>query len=92
VFQNRVLRKKSGLMRTEGAGGCRRLHNEGVNISYSSSNIQVINSGRMRWTRHVARIGWITNACNILFRKTLGKRPLERTRRRWKGNIKMELG
>jgi hypothetical protein len=32
-----------------------------------------------------------TNACRILVGKTCGKRPLERPRRRWVDNIKMDL-
>jgi hypothetical protein len=32
-----------------------------------------------------------TNAYRILVRKPEGKRPLERPRRRWVGNIKMNL-
>jgi hypothetical protein len=31
------------------------------------------------------------NACMILVRKPEGKRPLGRPRRRWVGNIKMDL-
>jgi hypothetical protein len=30
-------------------------------------------------------------AYRVLMGKTEGRRPLERTRRRWKGNIKMDL-
>jgi hypothetical protein len=30
-------------------------------------------------------------ACRVLMRKPEGKRPLGRRRRRWKGNIKMDL-
>jgi hypothetical protein len=32
------------------------------------------------------------NAYKILLRKPEGKRPVERTRRRWENNIKMALG
>ena len=32
------------------------------------------------------------NAFNILTGKTIGKRPLGRPRRRWKDNIRMDLG
>ena len=36
----------------------RRLHNEKLNALYSAPNIvRVINSRRMRWAGHVARIG-----------------------------------
>jgi hypothetical protein len=46
---------------------------------------------RMRWTGHVARMGEKRNAYRILVGKTEGKRPLVRHRRRWVGNIKMDL-
>jgi hypothetical protein len=39
----------------------------------------------------VERIGEIRNAYNILVGKTEGKRPLGRPRRRWEGNIRMDL-
>jgi hypothetical protein len=46
----------------------------------------------MRWEGHVARILERRNACRILVRKSEGKRPLGRPRRRWVDNIKMDLG
>jgi hypothetical protein len=46
----------------------------------------MIKSRRMRWAGHVARIMEKKNAYRIL----VGK-PLERQRRRWVGNIKMNL-
>jgi hypothetical protein len=42
-------------------------------------------SRRMRWIRHVARMG--RNSYRILVGKPEGKRPLGRTKRRWKDNI-----
>jgi hypothetical protein len=48
-------------------------------------------SRRMRWTGHVARMGEMRNAYNILVGKPEGKRRLGRPRRRWKNNIKMNL-
>jgi hypothetical protein len=56
VFQNRVLRifgPKRGEDRS-----WRKLHNDELNSLYSSPNIvRVIKSRRMRWARHVARMG-----------------------------------
>jgi len=58
---------------------------------YCSPNIiRVIESGRMKWARHEARIGvqevhtgfWLENREN---------NRLGRPRRRWEGNIKMLL-
>jgi hypothetical protein len=50
----------------------------------------MINSRRMRWAGHVARMG--RRGMYIGFvGKPEGKRLLERPRRRWKDNIKMDL-
>ena len=47
-----------GPRRDEVTGELRRLHNEKLSDLYSSPNIVwVIKSRRMRWHRHVARIG-----------------------------------
>jgi hypothetical protein len=51
----------------------------------------MIKSRRMRCAGHVARIGSQRNAYGILVRKSEEKRPLGRKRRRWVGNIKMDL-
>jgi hypothetical protein len=51
----------------------------------------MIKSRRMRWAGHVARIEETKNAYRILVGKPKGKRPLERPRRRWVDNIKMNL-
>ena len=45
----------------------------------------------MRWAGHVARIGARRGSYRVLVRKTEGKRPLGRPRRRWEDNIKMDL-
>jgi hypothetical protein len=60
---------------------------------YSSpSIIGVIKARRMRWARHVLRMGEVTGAYNILVRRPEGRRPLGRPKRRWEDNIKMDLG
>jgi hypothetical protein len=51
----------------------------------------MVESRRMRWAGHVARLGERRNAYNILLRKPEGKRPLGRPRRRWVDNIKVDL-
>jgi hypothetical protein len=56
------------------------------------SIIRIIKSRRMRWAGHVARMGENRNAYRLLVGKTEGKRPLERPRRRWVDNIRMDLG
>jgi len=45
----------------------------------------------MRRAGHVARMGERRGAYRVLVGKPKGKRPLGRPRRRWKGNIKMDL-
>jgi len=58
VFKNRVLRRIFGPKRDEVAGEWRKLHNEELNVLYSSPNIVwVIKSGIMRWAGHVAHMG-----------------------------------
>jgi len=53
-----VLRIIFGLKRDEVTGEWRKVHNEELNGLYSSPNIfWVIKSRRMRWARHVARMG-----------------------------------
>jgi hypothetical protein len=51
----------------------------------------MIKSRRMRWAGHVALMGENRNAYRILVGSPEEKRPLERPRRRWVDNIKMEL-
>ena len=58
VFDNRVLSRIFGTKRDEVTGERRRLHNKELYALYYSPNIiQVINSRRLRWAGHVARIG-----------------------------------
>jgi hypothetical protein len=52
--------------------------------------IRVIKSRGMVGARHVSRIGE-KNTQWILVRKPEGKRPHERSRRRWEDNIKLYL-
>jgi hypothetical protein len=59
-------------------GSWRRLHNEELHNLYASPTIRVIKSRRMRWAGHVAHMGEIRNAYNILVGKPEGKRPLRR--------------
>ena len=53
--------------------------------------MRVIKSRRMRWARHVARIGEERGAYRFLVGKPEGKRLLGRPRRRWVDNIGMDL-
>ena len=51
----------------------------------------MVNSRRMRWAGHVARMGEDRGVHRVLVGKPEGKRPLGRPRRRWENNIKMDL-
>jgi hypothetical protein len=63
VFENRVLRRIFGSKRDEVTGGWRKRHNEELRDLYSSpSIIRIINSTRMRWAGHVARMREKRNA------------------------------
>jgi hypothetical protein len=51
----------------------------------------MIKSGRMKWVGHVTRMGKRRGVHRVLVRKSEGKRPLGRPRRRWEDKIKMDL-
>jgi len=92
VFENMVLRRIFGPRRDKVTWEWRKLYNEELNDLYSSPNIvRVIKSRRMRWARHVARMGDERGAYRVLVGKPEGKRPLGRPRRRWVFNIRMDL-
>jgi hypothetical protein len=92
VFENRVLRRIFGPKRDEVTGGWRKLHNEELHGLHSSPSIvRMIKARMMRWARHVARMGEVRGAYNILVVRPEGRRPLGRPRRRWEDNIEMDL-
>jgi len=84
------MERTSGPKRKQGAGGWRR-HEDLHNLDASLNMITVIKSRRIRWVGHVARLEAMRNAYNILVGKSEGKRPLRRSRYRWKDNIRMDL-
>jgi len=51
----------------------------------------MIESRRMGWVGHVARMRKRTGVSRVLVVNSEGKKPLGRSRRGWEGNIKMEL-
>jgi hypothetical protein len=70
----------------------RKLRIEELHNFYSSpSIIRMIKSRRMTWAGHVARMRDKSNAYRILVGKPEGKRSLERQRRRWVNDFKIDL-
>jgi hypothetical protein len=75
-----VLRRIFGPRRDKVTGDWRRLHNEEINVLYSSPNVvRVIKSRRMRWAGHVARMGEERGVYRVLVGKPEGKRPIGET-------------
>jgi hypothetical protein len=57
-FEESLMMKIFGPKRDEVTGKWRRLHDDELYDLYSSpNNIRMINSRRMRWAEHVARMG-----------------------------------
>jgi hypothetical protein len=78
------------------------LHNNYAQICHSfaidpvlshqlTASLLVVKSRRIRWAGHVAHIGEDRGVHRVLVGKPERKRPLGRPRRRWEGNIKMDL-
>jgi hypothetical protein len=90
VFETKVLRI-FGPEREED-GSWRKLHNDELHSLYSSPNIvRVIKSRRMRWVRHVARVGEGRGVYRVLVGKPDDERSLGRPRCRWEDDIKLDL-
>ena len=92
VSENMVLRRIFGPNRDKVIREWGILHNEELNDLYFSRNIvRVIKSRKIRWAGHVARIGERRGVYRVLVGTPEGMRPLGRSRRRSKDNIKMDL-
>jgi hypothetical protein len=81
----------SGPKRDEVKWELRRLHNTELYAMYSSPNIQVIKSRRLRALEHVARMGERRGPYRVLVGKIEGRRRLGKPKRRWENIIKMDL-
>jgi len=69
-----------------------KLKYEELNDLYYSPNIVRENKSRgMRRVEHLARTGERRGVYRVLVGKPEGKRQLERPRRRWEDNIRMDL-
>jgi hypothetical protein len=92
VFENRVLRRISGLKRDEVNGEWRKLHSEELHNLYSSPDIiRQIKSRQMRWAGYVAHMGEERKVYKVLTGNPEGERPLGRPRHRWEDGIRMDL-
>ena len=92
MSENRILRRMFRPRREEGTGEWNKLHNEELNVLYSSINIvRVIKSRRMKWAGHASLMGERRGVYKILVVEHEGKRLLGRPRRRWENNINMDL-
>jgi hypothetical protein len=90
--QNTMLRRIFRSKRNEVTGEWRKLHKEELHDLYSSpSTIRIFKSIRIRWAVHVVRMREKGNVNRLLVRKPERKMPLEKSRRRWVDNIKMDF-
>ena len=82
-FENRVLRRIFRPKRDKVTGEWRKLHNEEPNDLYLSPQyFSMIESRRMRWAGHVARMGDRRGVYRVLVGKPKRKRPLRRPKHR----------
>ena len=78
MFENRVLRRIFGPKGDEVTGEWRKLHNDKLNDLYSSPTIfRVIQSKRIRWVGHVARMSERRGVYRVLVRKPEGENTWE---------------
>jgi hypothetical protein len=78
-----VLRRVFGPKREKLTGEWSKLHNEELNDLYCSPHLVWVIKSRMRWARHVARMGKRRGVYRDLVGLPEGKGPVGRHRRRW---------
>jgi len=92
VFENGVLRRIFGPKKGDVTEEWRKLHNEELNVRYSSSSIvRVIKSRIMRRAGHVECMKESKDGYRGLVEKPEGKRPLRKSRHRCEENIKIDF-
>jgi len=93
VFENGLLRKISGTKTEELTWEWRRLHEEEIYNLNSIKNTRIIQvlKSRMRWARHVARMGGMRGAYKDLVGRPERKSSRGRPRHRWENNTKIDL-
>jgi len=91
VFGKRMLRI-FGPKRDEVTRERRKLHNEEINVLYSSPNIvRVKKVAKNEMGGACSAYGEGRSVYRVLVGKPGGKRPVGRSRRRWEDNIKMDF-
>jgi hypothetical protein len=92
VFGKKVRRRIFESKRDEVVEVWRRMHNEELHNLYTPQNIiRMMKSKMVRWVVHVACMGEMRHACNILIGKPKGKKPLGRPRYRWEDNSRVDV-
>ncbi|KAJ4435157.1 hypothetical protein ANN_23733 [Periplaneta americana] len=92
VFEDKVLRKIFGAKRDEVTGEWRKLHNAELYAFYSSPDIiRNIESRRLRWAGHVARMGESRNAYSVSW-ETGGKKTIGEAETRTSHGNEVDLG
>ena len=80
MFENRVFRRIFRSKKVEVTEEWRELHNEELNVLYSSPNIVQVIKLRIRWAGRVACMGEGRSVYRVLVGKPGGTRPLGRPR------------
>lgn len=92
TFKNRVKRTVLAARREEALAGWTKLHHEELHYCYLPPNmIKVIKWRRIRWVRHVTRMGENKKHTWPWRKKTEGKKPPGRYTRRWEDSIKTDI-
>jgi hypothetical protein len=87
VFENKVPRRIFGPKRDEVTGN----GEDYITKSFMLCTPHQVSFGRLRWAGHVARMGERRSTYRVLVVKPEGRRPLERPRRRWEDDNKIDL-